>query len=200
VLSCRRAQSNLTERQRDGPVSQMMRIIDTQIDIAASASLVWQLLTDFPKYADWNPFITGIEGRPEMGARLRVRICPPGRSAITFTPTILAATREWELRWRSRRIVPGFFDSEHSFQIRTHGLFCRFHQSERFTGIMVTLVGDDVFDAMQQGFEQMNAALKLRAEAISKQQLMPHRRLLDLNTEFEEAVEQRGLPIQTRLA
>ena len=142
-----------------------MRIIETQIDIAASASTVWQILTDFPAYSEWNRFITKIEGTPELSARLRVRIGPPGRSAITFKPTILVAAREWELRWRSRRIVPGFFDSEHSFQIRTHGGSCRFHHSERFTGIMVTAIGDDVFDAMQQGFEEMNAALKLRAEA-----------------------------------
>ncbi len=144
-----------------------MRIIETQIDVAASASSLWQILTDFPAYSDWNPFITEIEGRSELGARLRVRICPPGRTAITLKPTILAVAREWELRWRSRRIVPGFFDNEHRFQIRTHGQFCRFHQSERFTGIMVTTVGDDLFDAMQQGFEEMNVALKLRAEGVT---------------------------------
>jgi hypothetical protein len=145
-----------------------MRIIETQIDIAASANRVWQILTDFRAYPDWNPFITEIEGRPEQGARLRVRICPPGRSAITFKPIILVAARECELRWHSRRIVPGFFDGEHSFQIRTHGRSCRLRQSERFTGIMVRMIGDSLFDAMQQGFDEMNAALKLRAETVSK--------------------------------
>ena len=165
--NARHEQSNRSEDQGNGTRSRSMQLIETQIDVAASASSVWQILTDFPAYSDWNPFITGIEGRPELGARLRVRRCPPGRTAITFQATILAAAREWELRWRSRRIVPGFFDSEHSFQIRTHGGSCRFHQSERFTGIMVTAVGDDVFDAMQQGFEEMNAALKLRAEAVA---------------------------------
>jgi len=111
-----------------------MRIIETQIGIAASPSRVWQILTDFPSYPDWNPFITEIVGRPEQGARLRVHICPPGRSPITITPTILVAAREWELRWRSRRILPGFFDAEHSFQIRTHGRSCRFNSIRAFLG------------------------------------------------------------------
>jgi hypothetical protein len=142
-----------------------MRIIETEIDIAASASRIWQVLTNFPAYSQWNPFMTEIEGRPELGARLRVQICPPGRSAFTFRPTILVAAREWELRWRGRRFVPGFFDTEHDFQIRTHGQSCGFRQSEHFTGIMVTALGDDLFDAMRQGFEEMNAALKLLAEA-----------------------------------
>jgi hypothetical protein len=142
-----------------------MQFIETQIDIAASASRVWQILTDFRAYSEWNPFTTEIQGRPELGARLRVRISPPGRTATTIKPTILVAAREWELRWRSRRIVPGFFDIEHSFQIRTHGGSCRFHQAERFTGIMVGVIGDDVFNSIRRGFEEMNAALKLRAEA-----------------------------------
>lgn len=154
-------------------MSQVMRIIETQIDIAASASRVWQILTDFPAYSEWNLFIIKIEGRPEVRTRLRGRICPPGRSPITIKPTVLEVAREWELRWRGRRIVPGFFGGGHSFQIRTHGQSCRFHQSERFTGIMVRVIGDDVFDAIQRGFEEMNAALKLRAEVVSKKQPAP---------------------------
>jgi hypothetical protein len=141
-----------------------MRTIETQIDIAASASRVWQILTDFPAYPEWNPFIIKIEGRPEVGARLRVRVSPPGRTAITSKPTVLEVAREWELRWRGRRIAPGFFGGEHSFRIRTRGRFCRFLQSERFTGIMVRVIPDNLFDAIQRGFEEMNAALKLRAE------------------------------------
>jgi len=143
-----------------------MRTNETQIDIAASASRVWEILTDFRAYPDWNPFITEIEGRPEQGARLRVRICPPGRSAMALRPVILVAAREWELRWRGRLVVPGLFDGEHSFQIRTHGRSCRFLQSERFTGILVKMVGAGPFDAIHQGFEEMNAALKLRVEAV----------------------------------
>jgi hypothetical protein len=164
----RHGQSSRSLNQGDGTRSRSLRIIETQIDVAALASSVWQILTDFRAYSDWNPFITEIEGRPHLGTRLRVRMCPPGRSAITLKPTILVAAREWELRWRSRRVVPGFFDNEHRFQIRTHGRFCRLHQSARFTGIMVTMVGDDLFDAMQQGFEEMNAALKLRAEGLTR--------------------------------
>ena len=86
---------------------------------------------------------------------------------MTIKPIILVAAREWELRWRGRLVVPGLFDDEHSFQIRTHGRSCRFHQSERFTGILVKALGDGLFDAVQQGFEEMNVALKIRAEMVS---------------------------------
>jgi hypothetical protein len=35
-----------------------MRLIDTAIDIHASAARVWSILTDFSAYSAWNPFIT----------------------------------------------------------------------------------------------------------------------------------------------
>jgi hypothetical protein len=143
-----------------------MRVVDAQINILASPSHVWRILVDFPAYSDWNPYITEIEGRPESAARLRVRARLPGRAATTLRPRILVAAREWELRWHSRRFVPGLFDREHSFRIRTQGRSCRFLQSERFTGLFVGAVDDDVFAAIQRGFQEMNAALKRRAEAV----------------------------------
>jgi Polyketide cyclase / dehydrase and lipid transport len=75
---------NMRDPTRGGSV----KTVETQIDIAATAGRVWQILTDFLAYFDWNPFITEIEGRPEPGGRLRVRMCPPGRSAITVKPII----------------------------------------------------------------------------------------------------------------
>jgi hypothetical protein len=52
--NARHGQSSRSEDQRDGTRSRSMRIIETQIDVAASASSVWQILTDFPAYSDWN--------------------------------------------------------------------------------------------------------------------------------------------------
>ncbi len=39
-----------------------MREILTNIQIDASESKVWKILTDFPKYKDWNPFIISASG------------------------------------------------------------------------------------------------------------------------------------------
>jgi len=47
------------------------RLIDTRIEIAAPAMRVWDVLTDFARFPQWNPFIVGIDRIPEPGARLR---------------------------------------------------------------------------------------------------------------------------------
>ena len=140
-----------------------MRLIDTRVEIAAPAARVWGVLTDFARFSEWNPFITRIEGVPEPGARLRVQIKPPGKSAMTFTPTVLVARPEKELRWLGRLLVPGLFDGEHAFELESRADGCSFRQSERFAGLLVPFFGG-MLEATRRGFEAMNAALKRRAE------------------------------------
>ena len=44
----------------------------TEIEIAASAEQVWQVLTDLATYPDWKPFIRSVSGQPVTGERLRI--------------------------------------------------------------------------------------------------------------------------------
>lgn len=142
-----------------------MKRIEHPVEIHASAERVWAVLTDFAAYEEWNPFIRAISGVPEEGARLRVRIEPPGGRAMTFRPTVKAAVAGRELRWLGRLWVPGLFDGEHAFRIepRAEGS-SRFVQAETFRGVLVPLFVVTLRKT-RQGFVAMNEALKVRAEA-----------------------------------
>ena len=142
-----------------------MRLIETSIDISASAERIWNVLTRFDEYPVWNPFITSITGVPREGARLEVYIKPPGRAGMTFKPTIKLVTQQQELKWLGHLLLPGLFDGEHRFRIESRGKIWRLHQSERFSGILVPLFGTGLLNATRGGFEAMNLALKTRAEA-----------------------------------
>src|ERR1051326_2771132 len=111
-----------------------MHLIDTHVEIAAPAVRVWDVLTDFARFPEWNPFILRIDGSAEPGARLRVAIQPLGKSAMTFAPKALAARRGKELRGRGRLLLPGIFDGEHAFELEERGGTCLLRQSERFAG------------------------------------------------------------------
>jgi hypothetical protein len=146
-----------------------MRELRREIEIDAPPERVWAVVTDFAAYRDWNPFIRRISGELREGARLEVRIEPPGARATTFKPTVRAVQPNRELRWLGRLLLPGAFDGEHSLRIEPleEGR-SRFVQSERFTGVLVPLVGG-MLAKTEAGFEQMNAALKTRAEQVSAQ-------------------------------
>lgn len=47
----------------------MSASITATIDIDASPRAVWEVLTDFAAYPDWNPFVDRSEGTPEVGTR-----------------------------------------------------------------------------------------------------------------------------------
>lgn len=141
-----------------------MRELTSSVEIRAPAARVWQILTDFASYPEWNPFITSANGEPERGATLRIRVEPPDGRAMSFSPRVLEAEPERELRWLGSLLVPRLFDGEHSLRIEPLGdERVRFVQSERFSGVLVPLFGGTL-EKTRRGFEAMNEALKRRAE------------------------------------
>jgi hypothetical protein len=145
-----------------------MKELRTEIEIQASAERVWQLLTDFPSFPEWNPFIRKASGNIRVGERLEVNIQPSGARAMTFRPTVLEAEPNRELQWLGRLLVPGLFDGEHIFTIEPIGESrVRFTQREVFTGLLVPLFARGLDTDTRRGFEEMNLALKTRAEQVA---------------------------------
>jgi hypothetical protein len=147
-----------------GEILRDVRQLRSEIEIDAPPERVWAVLTDFPAYPEWNPFIRRISGELREGAKLELQIQPPGARATTFKPTVRAVETNRELRWLGRLLMPGIFDGEHSFVIEPReGGRSRFVQSERFGGFLVGFFKGTLAKT-QGGFEQMNAALKARVE------------------------------------
>jgi hypothetical protein len=142
-----------------------MREFRREIDIDAPPSTVWAVLTNTSSYPDWNPFIRSVSGDLREGAKLDVRIKPPGARGMTFKPTVLNVEDERELRWLGRFLVRGLVDGEHIFRLEALGDDgTRFTQAERFSGILIRAFASTL-DKTELGFEQMNSALKARVEA-----------------------------------
>jgi hypothetical protein len=137
----------------------------SQIEIEAPAERVWQVLTDFAAYPEWNPFIRRVNGRPEVGEQLVVRMRPSGTKGITLRPIVMKVDPNRQLRWLGHLLVPGLFDGEHIFEIeeldRDRVLFI---QREIFKGLFVPLLARSLDRDTQRGFEEMNRALRERAE------------------------------------
>ena len=144
----------------------MEKEISTEIEINAPPSRVWQILTDFKNYQTWNPFIKKISGIPARNDKLEVHMPDPRGGTMMFTPDVLVAERERELRWLGRS-EGDVFNGEHRFlieSIENNNNKVRFTQSEKFTGSMVASLEGWLDTAVKQNFEDMNRALKQRAE------------------------------------
>lgn len=149
----------------------MARQLHADVEIQAPPERVWEVLTDFDTYREWNPFIVEAEGRAVPGDRLRLRMRPTGGRATTIRPQVLEAETGRRLRWLGRVLVPGLFDGEHRFTIEPLGPGrVRLDQHEEFRGVLAGLLLRFLGEPTLAGFRQMNQALKARAEAPSHTQ------------------------------
>jgi hypothetical protein len=134
--------------------------IETEILIQAPAGKVWQILTNFESYPEWNPFIKSLTGEPKKGAKIKVVL-----AGMRFKASVLVFEQHKEFRWSGHLIFPGLFDGTHRFVLIDNGDgTTTFRQSEKFKGLLVVLFGRKSQEKTKAGFESMNRALKTEAE------------------------------------
>jgi hypothetical protein len=143
-----------------------MKEIHTQIEINATPERVWKILTNFAAYPEWNPFIrSAVCQELKPGEIIEIALLPPEGEGWTFHPVLTTVHPERELEWLGRFILPGLFDGRHSFRIRVVDQnHIRFTQAESFRGVLVPFFGG-LLEKTRAGFEEMNCALKQRAES-----------------------------------
>ena len=143
----------------------MRREIATEIVIEAPAERVWQILTDFARFREWNPFLLKVRGRAAVGAWVAFVFEMPRGFFGAVCARIVTCDANKELRWVGR--VPGLFRAEHYFVIeRVDDARVRFRHGEILSGLLLPPAWRLL---LERGgppvYEAMNIALKRRAEA-----------------------------------
>ena len=141
----------------------MTKQITTYIKINASREKVWEILTDYEKYPEWNPFVKSLTGVVKVGNRIEIKL--PG---MKFKPVVLTLDKNTEFKWLGHFLFKELFDGEHRFHLSDDGNgVTHLGHSESFKGILVKPLLRSIGKSTKQGFEEMNGALKLRAENFS---------------------------------
>jgi hypothetical protein len=143
----------------------MAKQLHAEVEVQAPPDRVWEVLTDFAAYHEWNPFIVQAAGQAVPGSRLELHMRLSGRRTTTIRPEVLEADPGRRLRWLGRVLVPGLFDGEHRFTIEPAGPGrARLTQQEEFRGLLAPLVLAAIAKATLASFHEMNQALKARVE------------------------------------
>ncbi|MDV8158057.1 SRPBCC domain-containing protein [Acinetobacter bereziniae] len=139
--------------------------ITTHIYIHATPEQVWQVLTDFKSYESWNSFIRKVEGKLNIGEKLKIRIHPTKQKAMEFKPTLLGVKNAQSLSWLGHFLILGLLDGEHHFKLcsQEDGSTCLVH-SETFSGLLVPMMRNNL-KSIRKDFEYMNQFLKLFVES-----------------------------------
>jgi hypothetical protein len=136
--------------------------VHTEIEINASPERVWKIVTDFERYNQWNPFINRVIGQAKEGSRIEIHIETPGGKNRKYGPTVTRVEEGRELRWLGKSWL---LNGEHIFTIeQLQPGRVRFVHREVFDGLLTSIFGKSLDTDIKQGFEEMNKALKDRAE------------------------------------
>lgn len=145
-----------------------MKEVRSEIEINSYPESVWRILIDFAAYDQWNPFINKIIGAPTEGSKIDIYIETPSGKNRKYSPRITKVQEGRELRWFGKSSLPGFLNAEHIFIIEElQPERVRFIQRELFDGLLTRVFGKGVDTDIRQGFQDMNDALKKRAERSS---------------------------------
>ncbi len=140
--------------------------IRTEIEIDGMAQEVWDTLTDFESYKEWNTGFVQAEGRAEVGEKLHITFSQKAGKTMKMRPTVLVADPGRELRWLGRLLMPGLFDGEHRFEIhQTEPGRVTFIQSEQFRGVLVPFVRSMIEGNTLSMLERVNVDLAARVRS-----------------------------------
>lgn len=140
-----------------------MKKIETQIQVHASLERVWEIFSDFKKYEEWNPFLIEVRGTLNEGESLKIKVRLSNGNVRLAEP-------------RVEKVVPGkevcflttngfLFSGRHYFIFEPLSpVETRVTQGEIFSGILPFFLWRKIEKVFATSFEEMNQALKLRAE------------------------------------
>lgn len=137
--------------------------LSATVEIDRPPSAVWDVLTDFDAYEEWNPYLTVRRGTPNEGSAIEVQVSPEARHTRTETGKVTEAEIGERLRfdavalyrfiYASARVI----DLEALDEDRT-----RLRNRAEYRGVLAPLVaGED----LEEDLESMNRALADRVEA-----------------------------------
>lgn len=144
-------------------------VIDHTRDIDAPAALVWQVLTDFDDYGQWNPFVPSATCDLRPGGRFAMRVALiPGRlmSQTEFVVTVDAGKGfSYSMKPAPGGLVRSIRDQrvEETSEGRS-----RYTSHFRIDGALSPVVGATLGRFLRRGFDGHADGLVRRAEQLAR--------------------------------
>ena len=140
----------------------MARVLQTSVEIEAKSEQVWQVLTDFDSWPDWNSTDPGFSGELKEGARVELTTAAPNGKTAQVKITLTSVEPNRQLSWESS--VPLLFKARHLYRIETHESGCTLYNEASFGGLLLPFIGKQL--PTEEMFNETNRRLKKRIESL----------------------------------
>jgi uncharacterized protein YndB with AHSA1/START domain len=134
----------------------------TKCTIRVAPETVWEILTNAPGYAEWNPEIVAIDGRMALGDRIRARV-KVGSGAIRTVPLrVTAFEAPSRMEWTGG-LPQGLFTGRRILTVTPVDGAVEFRMLVRMSGLLAPLMVKAVGNR-QTEIDSFSSALKVRAD------------------------------------
>jgi hypothetical protein len=141
--------------------------IETSLDINAPRERVWDVLTAFREWDEWNPIITRMRATLSPGTPLSFIIAVGGRE-LKIKAQMVKVEHGKELRWRGPPswLVGRVLRGEHYLAVESSGASkSRLVHGEQFAGVSLPMFWGKLRSELELAYSRMNRAIKARAES-----------------------------------
>lgn len=144
-----------------------------KVIINAPVEQVWDILVDFAKYPDWNPFTYRVDtdltlGNPVnlLGKAVNLYVRMPKRGDRIQREIVRIVDRPHRLAWGMCMGTAFFLSALREQRLeKIDATHCSYQTWDGFNGLLTPLVVGLFGEDIQNGFNAVAKALKLRAEA-----------------------------------
>ena len=145
-----------------------MTTLNYSIEIDAPIDLVWEVLTQFDRYGEWNRFTPKVETTGRLGdpVTLFVRLNEGEGKRLTRSKLTLKKRAAYELCWGAEN----FFIKANRYQTLTplEGGKTLYQSREPFGGLLAPLIMWLHRDNLMRGYRWAAEGLKARAEQLAQ--------------------------------
>lgn len=137
-----------------------MKGLTTEITLQTTRNRVWELLTDFALYPQWNPLLTKLEGAGTSGAWHVLVVHLPGIDPFTARKCLLTV-EENRVSWRCQLVAARLLDWTLRFEIEALSPErLKFVQRSEFSGALAPIFSFALNKPLADGMEQLSQAVR----------------------------------------
>jgi hypothetical protein len=148
-------------------------ISSVTVEIDAPASFVWDVLVDYPRYPEWNPYTIAVETTLELGDPIDLTLPDPDGSEGTILNReyIRIVDAPHHLRYDTAEEYPGLLGMRDQYIAELGPDRCSYYTTDTLSGELADLVMESNGAWIKAGFDAVAHALKVRAEQLSATRL-----------------------------
>lgn len=146
----------------------MTTISSVVVEIDAPQALVWEILVDYARYPEWNPYTVRVDTRLEVGADVVLHLPHPDKPGETMTTTevMRVLSPPHHLQYDTADNLPGIFAVRDQWVEDLGGGRSSYRTTDVFSGEHAQIAYDLQGSWVKEGFDAVAHALKARAESL----------------------------------